>query len=286
VRYDPGAEVRLAQATRALYSQAFFAARDGWGASEPDPIFVVGLPRAGSTLVEQILASHSQVEGTMELPDMFRVVSRLDVGDMDRGRVGYPRSVADLTATEAQELGRAYLDSTRIHRRLGRALFIDKMPNNVWNTGLIHLILPNAKIVDVRRHPLSACFSCYKQLFAEGQGFTYDLTDLGRYYREYAETMAHFEQVLPGRAHRVIYEDLVDDTEAAIRSLLAYCGLPFEEGCLRFHETERAVRTVSSEQVRRPIFREGLEQWRRYEAWLDPLKDALGPSLQAWRTGL
>jgi hypothetical protein len=191
--------------------------------------------------------------------------------------------MAELGGARLTALGEGFIETTRIHRKLGRPFFIDKMPNNFHHLGLIHLILPRAKIIDARRHPLGSCFSAFKQHFAQGQAFSYDLTDLGRYYRDYAELMAHFDTVLPGRIHRVIYEDMVEDTEAEVRRLLAYCGLPFEAGCLKFHENDRAVRTVSSEQVRRPIFRDGLEQWRHYESWLGPLKTALGPVLDNWR---
>ena len=187
------------------------------------------------------------------------------------------------TAARLAALGAGFIASTRIHRKLGRPFFIDKMPNNFQHIGLIQLILPNARIIDARRHPMGSCFSAFKQHFAQGQNFSYDLTDLGLYYRDYVALMAHFDAVLPGRVHRVIYEDMVEDTEGEIRRLLDYCGLPFEDGCLKFYENDRAVRTVSSEQVRRPIFREGLDQWRNYEPWLGPLKEALGPALENWR---
>jgi hypothetical protein len=233
------------------------------------------MPRSGSTLIEQILASHSQVEGTMELPN---------VGLIARGFApGYPEAVARLTEGELTALGEGYIAATRIHQKLGRAHFIDKMPNNFLHIGLIQLILPHARIIDARRHPLGSGFSAFKQHFAQGQAFSYDLADVGRYYRDYVELMAHFDAVLPGRIHRVIYEDVIEDTEREVRRLLDYCGLPFEDGCLAFHENARAVRTVSSEQVRRPIFRQGLDQWRAYEPWLGPLKAALGPALEGWR---
>jgi tetratricopeptide (TPR) repeat protein len=265
--------------SKALFTEPFFAERAGGGSPAPDPIFVVGLPRAGSTLIEQILASHSAVEGTMELPDIAVLARRL-------GRPGsrvegprYPEALADLDAAARAALGAEYLERTRIHRKRGRPFFIDKMPNNLHHIGLIQMILPNAKIIDARRAPMASCFSAFKQLFARGHAFSYDLTDVGLYYRDYVELMDHFDTVLPGRVFRVIYEDLVEDTEGEVRRLLDYCGLPFEPACLRFHETDRPVRTASSEQVRRPIFREGLEQWRNYEPWLGPLADALGPDL-------
>jgi tetratricopeptide (TPR) repeat protein len=263
---------------KALFTPAFFAARASGGSASTAPIFIVGLPRSGSTLIEQILASHSQVEGTMELPDIGLIARQF-------GRA-YPEALADLDADGRTALGESYLFATQAQRRLGRLHFIDKMPNNFQHLGLIRLILPEAKIIDARRHPLGACFSAFKQHFAQGQSFSYDLTDLGRYYRDYVGLMAHLDGVAPGYVHRMIYEDLVQDTEAEVRRLLDYCGLPFEAGCLRFYETQRAVRTVSSEQVRQPIYRHGLEQWRAYEPWLDPLKTALGPTLLNWRGGL
>jgi tetratricopeptide (TPR) repeat protein len=277
--YDPGELTGLVDRSVALFTPAVFAARAGAGSPAPDPIFIVGLPRSGSTLIEQILASHSAVEGTMELSDIGILAQGLE----SRGGESYPRSVAALAPAALAALGETYLARTRIQRRLGRPFFIDKMPNNFRHIGLIHLILPNAKIIDARRHPLATGFSAFKQHFAQGQAFSYDLADIGRYYRDYVALMAHFDAVLPGRVCRVIYEDLVEDSENEVRRLLACCGLPFEAGCLKFHENARAVRTVSSEQVRRPIFRDGLEQWRRFEPWLGPLKSALGPALEGWR---
>jgi tetratricopeptide (TPR) repeat protein len=265
--------------TRALFTPDFFAARAAFGAQAPDPIFVVGLPRAGSTLVEQILSSHSAVEGTMELPDIPAMARALGGARARAEASQYPEALATLGADECRALGERYLDQTRIQRKSAAPHFIDKMPNNFAHIGLIHLILPRAKIIDARRHPLGCCFSAYKQHFARGQSFTYDLSDLGRYYRDYVELMAHFDGVLPGRVHRVIYESMVEDTEAEVRGLLEYCGLPFEERCLEFYKNQRPVRTASSEQVRRPIFRDAVDHWRHYEAWLGPLKDALGPVL-------
>lgn len=268
--------------SKALLTRPFFAARQGFGDPAPDPIFILGLPRSGSTLVEQILASHSQIEGTMELPDMPALAKRLG-GRSRRGQESlYPEVLGGLDAEACRALGAEYLDRTQGQRKLGRPFFIDKMPNNFAHLGMIQLALPNARIIDTRRHPLGGCFSAFKQHFARGQAFTYDLTDLGRYYADYVELMAHFDAVLPGRVHRVIYEQMVADPEAQVRALLAYCGLPFEEACLKFYENDRAVRTASSEQVRRPIFTEGLDQWRHYEPWLGPLKAALGPVLDAY----
>jgi tetratricopeptide (TPR) repeat protein len=262
-----------AQVDRAVqfFSEAFFAARAGVGHPEPAPIFVVGLPRAGSTLIEQILASHSAVEGTMELPDIANLAR--DIGRA--GKTAFPDCLAALSEAALRELGAAYIERTRIYRKTDRPFFIDKMPNNWVHVGLIHLILPRAKIIDARRHPMATCFSAFKQHFARGQHFSYDLRELGAYYADYVRLMEHFDMALPGRVHRVIYETMVADTEAEIRRLLAACGLAFEPACLRFWETERAVRTASSEQVRQPIFREGLDQWRLYERWLDPLKESL-----------
>jgi len=277
--YDADAVSAAMAASARLYTAEFFAARRAGGSSSRAPIFIVGLPRSGSTLVEQILASHSSVEGTMELRDMDLVAAC--VRDQTGGH--HPDAVSMLTPLQRTHMGEAYLERTKIHRKLGRAIFIDKMPNNFQHLGLIHLILPNARVIDARRHPLGACFSAFKQHFAQGQGFSYDLTDLGRYYRDYVAFMAHFDRALPGRVHRVIYEDMVEDTEGEVRRLLDYCGLPFEPGCLKFYDNQRAVRTVSSEQVRQPIFREGLDHWRRFEAWLGPLKEALGPALETWR---
>jgi hypothetical protein len=258
-----------------------FSGREGTGCQAPDPIFVVGLPRAGSTLLEQILASHSMVEGTTELADIIALSRRL-AGDRKANPAGrYPEILSELTPDQLRELGESYLESTRVHRS-ALPFFIDKMPNNWLHVGLIHLILPNAKIIDARRHPMAGCFACYKQLFARGQTFTYDLAALGHYYRNYHNVMDHWDKVLPGKVLRVQYEDMVDDSETQIRRVLRHCALPFEEQCLRFYETERAVRTPSSEQVRQPIFQQGLEQWRNYEAHLDPLKQALGPLLDRY----
>jgi tetratricopeptide (TPR) repeat protein len=278
--YDPEDDRQLMARVRRVFTAPFFAARDGWGCPAEDPIFILGLPRSGSTLIEQILASHSAVEGTMELPDIGHLASRLGGAD---ARLHYPEGLARLNADAIRDLGEAYLARTRVQRRLGRRFFIDKMPNNFRHVGFIHLILPRARIIDARRHPMAACFSAFKQHFAQGQDFTYDLQALGRYYRDYVDLMAHFDAVLPGRIHRVVYDDLVEDTETVVRRLLDDCGLAFEPRCLTFYDTDRAVRTVSSEQVRRPIFREGLDQWRRFEPWLRPLEEALGPALATWR---
>jgi len=252
------------------------AAKAGSGASAQDPIFIVGLPRAGSTLLEQILASHSQVEGTMELPDIMAIAARLNgrqaLGEEDR----YPANLAELSVDDLTRLGQGYLDSTRIHRREGTPRFIDKMPNNFRHIGLIHLILPNARIIDARRDAMACGFSVFKQLFAQGQDFSYDLDHIGRYYCDYVRLMDHWDAVLPpGRVLRVQHEDVLDDLEGQVRRILDYCGLPFEQSCVEFHRTERAVRTPSSEQVRRPINRDSTDVWRNFDPWLGPLKAAL-----------
>jgi len=264
---------------RERYTSEFFAARAGCGHASGDPIFIVGLPRAGSTLIEQILSSHSMVEGTMELPEVTSITRSLREQAHAVGDMPYHEALATLDANALHELGERYLEHTRIQRKTSAPLFIDKMPNNFMHIGLIHLMLPNAKIIDARRHPVACCFSGFKQHFARGQSFSYSLEDMGRYYRDYVALMAHFDRVLPGRIHRVIYEHMVDDTEGEVRRLLDHCGLPFEESCLRFFQNERPVRTASSEQVRRPIYREGVDHWRHYAPWLEPLEQALGPVL-------
>ena len=276
---DTSARMRHAKRT---YTREYFRQRAGFGADARDPIFIVGLPRAGSTLIEQILSSHSQVEGTMELPEIISTTRTLRMRGDASHEAPYHEVLAGLDADAVRALGEHYIERTRVHRKTDAPFFIDKMPNNFAHIGLIHLALPNARIIDARRHPLACCFSGYKQHFARGQTFSYDLDDLGRYYGDYVELMAHFDEVLPGRVHRVTYERMVEDTEAEVRRLLDYCGLPFEEQCLRFFENDRPVRTASSEQVRRPIFREGIDQWRHYDAWLGPLKAALGPVLDAY----
>jgi predicted Zn-dependent protease len=283
VPYDADETTALVQRSKAIFTGQFFAERANAGDPSTAPIFIVGLPRSGSTLIEQILASHSLVEGTRELPDIGFIAREL--GWMARGgrEELYPARVAALDDVRLSALGRLFLEQTRVHRKLGRPFFIDKMPNNFQHIGLIHLMLPNARIIDARRHPLGTCFSAFKQHFAQGQPFSYDLGDLGRYYRDYVDLMRHFDAALPGRIHRVVYEDLVEDTETIVRGLLDTCGLPFEEACLTFYRNDRSVRTVSSEQVRRPIFRDGLAQWRHFEPWLTPLKEALGPALENWR---
>jgi len=243
------------------------------GCEAADPIFIVGMPRAGSTLVEQILSSHSLVEGTSELPDLPAVA---------RKNPGYPKSSLALSEEERTALGEEYLERASVQRRTDRPFFIDKLPNNWLYVPFIQLVLPNAKIIDARRHPLGCCFSNFRQHFARGQAFTYDLTDVGSYYADYVRLMAHVDAVLPGKVHRVIYERMVDDTETEVRALLDYCGLEFEPACLAFHETKRAVRTASSEQVRQPIYRDATEDWQAYLPFLGQLQDALGEVIDAY----
>ena len=261
----------------------FFEQREGFGAASAEPIFILGLPRAGSTLVEQILASHSQVEGTQELADIPRMVLALQdrIPDLDNPR--YPGVLAEMQAEDFLKLGEKYLSDTRVYRT-DKPFFVDKMPNNFRHIGLIHLMLPNAKIIDARREPMACCFGNLKQLFANGQEFTYSIEDIARYYRTYLDLMQHWQTVLPGRILRVEHESVVDDLAGNVRRILDFCGLEFEPACLEFHKTARSVRTASSEQVRQPIYREGLDQWRRYEPWLGPLKDALGDALLRYRT--
>jgi hypothetical protein len=260
----------------------FFAARAGWGDPRADPIFVLGLPRSGSTLIEQILASHSQVEGTQELADIQRIVLDLQGRDADVDNPRYPAVLADMTEHDLLALGERYLAETRVFRT-SKPFFIDKMPNNFRHIGLIHLMLPNARIIDARREPMACCFSNLKQLFAQGQEFTYSVDDIARYYRTYLELMRHWEGALPSRILRVDHEDVVDDVEGAVRRILDHCGLAFEPACVEFYRTQRSVRTPSSEQVRRPIFRDGLDQWKKFEPWLGPLKTALGDALTRYR---
>jgi hypothetical protein len=279
VGYDPGKLSQLVDRSITQLTGAFMAQRQDYGCPAPDPIFIVGLPRAGSTLIEQILASHSLIEGTMELPNIIAMASRLGGPKGRGGRGAYPEALADLSAEQCRALGEQYLADTRIQRKTSKPFFIDKMPNNFQYLGFIRLILPNAKIIDARRHPLSCCFSGFKQNFAQGQRFTYSLENLARYYRDYVRLMAHVDAVLPGAVHRVIYERMVEDTETEVRRLLDYLGVAFEAATLRFYENERAVRTPSAQQVRQPIYRDGMELWRNYEPWLGPLKERLGEVL-------
>ena len=272
---DVGAEL---QAQADVCTKELFEKQGGKGHPAPDPIFILGLPRAGSTLLEQIIASHSQVDGTLELPNILSMSYQLRGRKRAKINGRYPRILHELSEERLQELGRRFIEDTQIHRK-GAPFFIDKMPNNFRHIGLINLILPNAKIIDARRHPMACCFSGFKQHFAEGQEFTYGLENIGTYYKDYIALMDHWDEVLPGKILRVQYEDVVADTEAQVRRILDYLELPFEQACVDFHKTKRSVRTASSEQVRQPIFRSGLEQWRNFEPWLDPLKQALGPEI-------
>ncbi|HEY0801229.1 MAG TPA: sulfotransferase [Steroidobacteraceae bacterium] len=282
-RYRPEIIERNTQMQIATCTRELFARREGVGSRSPDPIFIVGLPRSGSTLLEQILASHSQVEGTHELADIQRIVHELQGRDeSEQAAPRYPRVLQDLSPEDFLRLGEKYQSDTRVYRT-DKPFFIDKMPNNFRHIGLIHLILPKAKIIDARREPMACCFSNFKQLFASGQEFTYSIEDIARYYRTYLELMRHWNAVLPGRILKIDHEDIVDELEPNVRSLLDFCGLEFESACLDFHKTERSVRTASSEQVRQPIFRDGLDQWKNFEPWLAPLKLALGDALERYR---
>jgi len=274
-RYQPEALERVLQAQTRLCTRQFFAERAGSGSDRSDPIFIVGLPRSGSTLLEQILASHSQVDGTMELADIPRLVHQLDGREESGQPPRYPAILAQLEPPRLRQLGEKYLADTQVYRS-GKPYFIDKMPNNFRHIGLIHLILPKATIIDARREPMACCFSNFKQLFASGQEFTYSLEDIGRYYRSYVALMDHWDSVLPGKILRVQHEELLQDFEGQVRRILDFAGLEFEPGCLEFYKTERSIRTASSEQVRQPINKEGTEQWRHFEPWLGPLKASLG----------
>jgi tetratricopeptide (TPR) repeat protein len=281
-RYRPELLEQNTANQKRFCTREFFHERTGYGAASREPIFILGLPRAGSTLLEQILASHSQVEGTQELANVPRAVLDLQGYDPDLNNPRYPQCLAAMSADEFRALGEKYMADTRIYRA-GKPYFIDKMPNNFRHVGLIHLMLPNAKIIDARREPMACCFGNLKQLYARGQEFAYSVEDIARYYRTYLELMEHWDAVLPGRVLRVYHEDVVDDLAGNVRRILDFCGLEFEPACVEFYKTERSIRTASSEQVRQPIFREGLDQWRRYEPWLGPLREALGDALERFR---
>jgi tetratricopeptide (TPR) repeat protein len=282
IRYDADANSARVERLRTSFTAEFFEERAGSGSGNGAPIFIVGMPRSGSTLLEQILSTHSAVEGTTELPDIISIAKELREESGSDEIVAYTEVLAKKSPAQLRALGDEYIERTRIHRKTDSPFFIDKMPNNFLHTGLIHLILPHAKIVDARRHPLGCCFSNFKQYYARGQSFSYGLGNVGRFYHDYVELMTHFDAVLPNRVHRVFYEDMVEDTEVQVRALLDYCGLDFEPACMRFFENQRPVRTASSEQVRQPIYRTGVEQWLHYEPWLDPLKAALGEVLDAY----
>jgi tetratricopeptide (TPR) repeat protein len=276
IAYDPVQTSVAHGRMRETFSSEFFAERgEAWGCADPDPIFIVGLPRSGSTLLEQILASHSQVDGTSELPDISMIAQSLT--QPRTGQV-FPQCLVDHSAESLKALGERYLQQTRGHRA-GAPFFTDKMPNNFAYVGFIKTILPNAKIIDARRHPMDSCFGCFKQHFAKGQTFTYDLFELGEFYLEYEQLMAHWDDVLPGEVLRVQYEEVVDDLEVQVRRILEFCGLPFEDQCVNFHETKRAVRTASSEQVRQPIYKGSVQTWTRFGSHLDGLREILAPVL-------
>ena len=282
IDYDPSVMRDHVDRSIALFTPEFFAERGGLGSPSPAPIFILGMPRAGSTLVEQILASHPAIEGTAELPDIPDIARRLDGRKLKGDDSFYPECLAGMDGAALRALGEEYLERAQVQRFTDRPYFIDKLPNNWAHAGLIRMILPNARVIDARRHPLACGFSNFKQHYARGQKFSYDLAELGQYYSDYVRLMRHFDAVLPGYLHRVIHEQLVDDPETEVRRLLDFLGLPFDPACLAFYENTRPVRTASSEQVRRPISREGLEQWKMFEPWLGPLKTALGPLLQDW----
>jgi hypothetical protein len=264
-----------------VFDRALLDSTAGAGCMDPSPIFIVGLPRSGSTLLEQILASHAQVEGTSELPYLGRVATWLNRNRADG--INYPEAVRELPFAGLRTLGEDYLAYAQIHRRSGAPRFIDKMPNNFPNLGFLSLILPNAKVIDARRHPLDACLSCYRQLFAKGQAFTYDLTEIGEYYLQYQRMMDHWHEVLPGRVLTVQYEEVVTDFEAQVRRLLEFCGLPWDDACLRFYESDRPVRTPSSEQVRQPIYDRSIGHWRNYQQHLAELIEVIAPIRDRYR---
>jgi tetratricopeptide (TPR) repeat protein len=281
VRYSAKRNRGDIEAIISFFTKPRLQSFDVAGASDPAPIFVVGLPRAGSTLIEQILASHSFVEGTQELPDLMSIAIRLSGRKHLDETSAYPGILADMSPAALRQLGEEYLERTRVHRS-GAPYFIDKLPNNFMHVGLLHLILPNAKVIDARRNPMDCCFSCYKQLFAKGQNFTYSLKEIGAYYRDYLYLMEHWDRVLPGKVLRVLNEDVISDPEGQIRRLLAYCRLPFEASCLLFYENQRPVRTPSADQVRRPVNAKGVGRWRAFEAQLMPLAEALEDAGQRW----
>ena len=273
-RYSAESMQEEFEAQKAACTLEFFEKVRGCGYTAPDPIFIVGLPRAGSTLLEQILASHSQVDGTLELPNIIALSHKLRDRKPINANDGYPYRLKNLSPEQLHDFGQSYIEDTRLYRK-GAPFFVDKMPNNFRHIGLIQIILPGAKIIDARRDPMDCCFSGFKQLFAEGQEFTYGLKEIGKYYAGYIDLMNHWNEVIPAKILRVQYEDVVNDLEGQVHRILEYCGLPFEETCLQFHKNKRSVRTASSEQVREKINRKGLAQWQPYKQWLGPLKKAL-----------
>jgi hypothetical protein len=283
VRHLPQITETHTRLSKQVCTKDFFAARQEWGAADPDPIFIVGLPRSGSTLIEQILASHPQIEGTQELADVQRIVMELRGRGADLDNPRYPNVLTELTAEQFRRFGERFLTETRVYRQTGRPFYIDKMPNNFRDIGFIHLMLPKAKIIDVRREPMACCFGNLKQLFFSGQEFSYSIGDIAHYYRNYLELMRHWHVALPGRILTVHHEDVVDDLEDSVHRILDFCGLPFEPSCLEYHKTHRNVRTASSAQVRQPISRVGIDQWRNYEPWLASLRAALGDAVTSYR---
>jgi tetratricopeptide (TPR) repeat protein len=281
VKYDPVQTAVMNDRILGVFDAALIEKLRGAGDPDPSPIFILGLPRSGSTLLEQILATHTDVEGTSELPYVGRLATSLNLNRPDG--VNYPEATRELGPSNLSTMGRDYLARARMHRRSGASRFIDKMPNNFPNAGLIALVLPNAKIIDARRHPLDACLSNYRQLFAKGQNFTYDLTEIGEYYLEYQRMMDHWHEVLPDRVLTVQYEDVVADFEPQVRRLLAFCGLPWQDACLRFYESERPVRTPSAEQVRQPIYDRSVGHWKNYAHHLGELLDVIAPIRERYR---
>lgn len=282
IAHDPDRVSADVHRSRSVYTKRFFADREGWGTSRRDPVFIVGLPRSGSTLLEQMLASHPDVEATHELADVSAIAFDL-MGNHGDESESYPRTVEALTRPQIDAYAARYLSRTHHYRRLGKDRFIDKMLANFGHAGLIHLMFPNAAIIDIRRHPVASCFSCYRQYFAGAMNFAYDLGELGRYYRNYVELMDHMESVLPGRVLLVHYEDLVADAEGELRRVLDHCGLPFDARCLRYYDAGRVVQTISSEQVRLPIYTDSVDEWQHFDPWLAPLKQALGALVDGYR---
>jgi tetratricopeptide (TPR) repeat protein len=280
IKYNPDSFTQYVARCKRVFTRDFFHHRQGFGCVRGDPIFLVGMTRSGSTLVEQILASHAQIEGTRELSELASITRRLQP-EMASAE-DYPAILEKLEPAQSEALGELYLESVRPHRKFDRPHFTDKMGSNYAHIGLIHLVLPNARIVDIRRHPMACGFSNFTQCYAHGQHFSFRLSEMGRIYRDYVDLMAHFDRVLPGKVYRVFYENLVDDPEAEIRRLLEFLRLPFEAACLQFHNTQRVVATSSSEQVRQPIYRQSMETWRNFEPWLEPLRTALGSVLDAY----
>lgn len=277
--YDPDSTSRMVSWAERVFTPELFRLRAEAGCKSREPIFVLGMQRAGSTLVEQILGSHSAMEGAGELNFILRLVAE-DV--MPKSGPDYPNGMDRIEPSDLKAIGEKYLEYAATKRNLGRPYFVDKCPFNLWHVGLIHLILPNAKIIDARRHPLACCFANFTMSFAFGPPLSYKQTEIGRFYADYVRLMAHFDRVMPGKIHRVIYERLVADLEGEVRRMLDYLELPFEQSCLEYYKNERAFNSLSNEQVRSPIFSEGVDRWRNFEPWLGPMKAALGPVLDAY----